>query len=1123
MAVDQKTTTTATVRVSNIPRSATAKDLLTFIETHTGKSSVFAVEISSDHKNWKSRGFGRIQFETHESKSLALSLSSSQQNNTLCFKGFELSLTHSLDDVIVRPVNPINRVEHGFLRTGLLLDKDCMYVLESWQDVKSWVVPERKRIEFWVNHFGDVYKLELQFSDVIEAFPCCVSGLEPNAVLLKLKHAPKLYQRMSGSNVSPRFSSDRYHVCKEDFEFTWVRTTDFSSKKSIGQSCTLCLEFTEGGPMLNSFASLPNYIKDLVMLTLKDVEVFHSSSDIVPLVKSQLEASLPYEILFQLNSLVQTQKLSLASVDDDLIEFIISQDQDSVMKVLKRMHKSHTTCYDPITYIMDRVNPLSKTAKSSFHSKSPGQNKIMSIHRVYITPTKIYCLGPELEASNYIVKHYAEYASDFLRVTFVDEDWGKLQPNVISVSLQQGIFSKPQKTAVYNRALHIMKNGFCIGSKKFEFLAFSASQLRSNSVWMFASNEHVTAESIRNWMGCFTKIRSISKCAARMGQLFSTSKQTIEVPPHHVETIPDIEVKTDGVDYCFSDGIGKISLSFAKEVASRYGLKHTPSAFQIRYGGYKGVIAVDRNSFKKLSLRKSMQKFDSKNRMLNITKYSESQSCYLNREIVTLMSTLGVEDNAFLALQDAQLRVINAMLYSREDALMVLDGLGSYDVKDILVKMLLQGYEPNREPYLSMMLLSHHDNLLVDLRTRCRLFVPNGRILVGCLDESGVLEYGQVYVRITLTKTELQARKQKYFKEMDNTTSVVMGKVVVTKNPCLHPGDVRVLDAVYELALDEKDYKDCIVFPQKGERPHPNECSGGDLDGDLYFVSWDESLIPPRTVAPMDYTGRRPRLMDHDVTLDEICKFFVDYMTSDTLGAISNAHLVHADREPEKALSSKCLQLATLHSMAVDFAKTGAPAEMPWFLRPREFPDFMARWDKPMYISQGPLGKLYRATKESEVVENTTSAYSTKAIQEAYDQELEINGFTDFIDVALSHKEMYLDALTSLMNFYEAETEDEILTGNIRNKSSYLQRDNRRYGETKDRILVAIKSLHREAREWFEGGCDTDDHFKLAAAWYHVTYHADYCHGNVKCLGFPWIVGHLLLEIKSINGRNMSM
>ncbi|WRX19908.1 RNA-dependent RNA polymerase, partial [Theobroma cacao] len=46
-----------------------------------------------------------------------------------------------------------------------------------------------------------------------------------------------------------------------------------------------------------------------------------------------------------------------------------------------------------------------------------------------------------------------------------------------------------------------------------------------------------------------------------------------------------------------------------------------------------------------------------------------------------------------------------------------------------------------------------------------------------------------------------------------------------------------------------------------------------------------------------------------------------------------------------------CLELATLHSMAVDFGKTEAPVEMPRSLKPREFSDFMQRVDKPMYAS----------------------------------------------------------------------------------------------------------------------------------------------------------------------------
>ena len=51
-------------------------------------------------------------------------------------------------------------------------------------------------------------------------------------------------------------------------------------------------------------------------------------------------------------------------------------------------------------------------------------------------------------------------------------------------------------------------------------------------------------------------------------------------------------------------------------------------------------------------------------------------------------------------------------------------------------------------------------------------------------------------------------------------------------------------------------------------RPHPNECSGSDLDGDIYFVSWDQPLIPFRMVAPMDYTPAPSDTLDHKVKIE---------------------------------------------------------------------------------------------------------------------------------------------------------------------------------------------------------------------------------------------------------------
>jgi RNA-dependent RNA polymerase len=99
--------------------------------------------------------------------------------------------------------------------------------------------------------------------------------------------------------------------------------------------------------------------------------------------------------------------------------------------------------------------------------------------------------------------------------------------------------------------------------------------------------------------------------------------------------------------------------------------------------------------------------------------------------------------------------------------------------------------------------------------------------MFGIVDEYGVLEYGEVFIQYN----HINDDKLDMIDKPPTIPPTILNniKVVITKNPCHHPGDVRTFMAVDRPEL--RHLVDVVVFPQKGPRPHPNEISGSDLDG----------------------------------------------------------------------------------------------------------------------------------------------------------------------------------------------------------------------------------------------------------------------------------------------------
>ncbi|PKI18436.1 hypothetical protein CRG98_049290, partial [Punica granatum] len=111
--------------------------------------------------------------------------------------------------------------------------------------------------------------------------------------------------------------------------------------------------------------------------------------------------------------------------------------------------------------------------------------------------------------------------------------------------------------------------------------------------------------------------------------------------------------------------------------------------------------------------------------------------------IITLLSTLGVPDGVFEQKQREAVDQLDSILTDPLKAQEALDLMAPGENTEVLKQMLVCGYEPDKEPFLSMMLRTFRASKLFVLRKKTGIFIPEGRSMMGCLDETQTLEYGQ--------------------------------------------------------------------------------------------------------------------------------------------------------------------------------------------------------------------------------------------------------------------------------------------------------------------------------------------------------------------------------------------
>lgn len=267
----------------------------------------------------------------------------------------------------------------------------------------------------------------------------------------------------------------------------------------------------------------------------------------------------------------------------------------------------------------------------------------------------------------------------------------------------------------------------------------------------------------------------------------------------------DLEDRVSSSGSVFTDGVSTISTALAKSAWSILrsqkgqvsGPRDVPSCFQFRLGGSKGVVVVDPTLAGRLiCLRKSQTKFEAPSvRTLDIqSTSSRPRFMFLNRPMIVILEYLGVPKKSFIDLQDIAIHDVEIARASLWEASKLLGqhGLGgSFRLPSLFSNIKSQlrlDVQDSPESYG----IQHHliteaircacTHATREIKYRAHIRVPGSVTLLGIADEWGCLRAGEIYATI--------------LDERIGLLQPIEGKVLITRSPQVHPGDLQFVNAV---------------------------------------------------------------------------------------------------------------------------------------------------------------------------------------------------------------------------------------------------------------------------------------------------------------------------------------
>ncbi|KAL8670790.1 MAG: hypothetical protein Q9168_004688 [Polycauliona sp. 1 TL-2023] len=408
-----------------------------------------------------------------------------------------------------------------------------------------------------------------------------------------------------------------------------------------------------------------------------------------------------------------------------------------------------------------------------------------------------------------------------------------------------------------------------------------------------------------------------------------------------------------------NDGCARISRAAAKAIADILHLEYTPSIFQARIAGAKGVWMIDclgecisgPKGDTWIEITDSQLKFepDGKDNLypdperltFEVNSWSKPLTeAALNFQLMTILTACKVPSQVFCDLLEADLTAKVANLeaamesglairkwnqennpVSSERAAHGVEMQGGIPstLAEKINWFVEHGFEPHSCCRLKDLLYKAIAGYCIRLENRMNIGIVKSTYAFMIADPLAVLEEGEIHISFS---TPFEHKMMLH--DID---------LLVARLPAPLPSDIQKVRAVFKIELES--YRDVIVFSSKGSCSLAEKLSGGDYDGDKAWICWEPRVVDPFENAPvakpasLDTYGIEKEkttvadLLAYDDYMDRFLRLGFDFNLQDSLLGICTSYFESLCYQRNNIYSPLATRIAQLLGLLVDRAKAG--------------------------------------------------------------------------------------------------------------------------------------------------------------------------------------------------------